>query len=251
MKRSYEAAGTAKLIDAESSVAGRPVSRRARGTVAPAARRERCPRSSSPGSTSATTRRGVGSTTRTCRGRARTRRCSAFSAWSTTRITCSSTSSSRHGTMPRRHGAAWSSLTSSIGSTTCTARTSSWMPTPDAVEIRRLSNADARAHLDGLAAILRDCVEGGASVSYMAPFSDEDARTAFEGFVADAERGGRLVLAAFENGEVVGTVQVLLALPPNQAHRGEIAKLLVRRSARRRGVARRLMEAAEDEARAE
>jgi GNAT superfamily N-acetyltransferase len=125
------------------------------------------------------------------------------------------------------------------------------MPTPDAVEIRRLSNADARAHLDGLAAILRDCVEGGASVSYMAPFSDEDARTAFEGFVADAERGGRLVLAALENGEVVGTVQVLLALPPNQAHRGEIAKLLVRRSARRRGVARRLMEAAEDEARAE
>lgn len=125
------------------------------------------------------------------------------------------------------------------------------MPTPDAVDVRRLDGPAAREHLDGLAAVLRDCVEGGASVSYMAPFSDEDARAAFEAFVADAERGGRLVLAAFEDGEVVGTVQVVLALPPNQPHRGEIAKLLVRRSVRRRGIARRLMEAAEDAARAE
>ena len=49
----------------------------------------------------------------------------------------------------------------------------------------------ARAHLDGLAAVLRDCVEGGASVSYMAPFSDDDAREAFDGFVSEAERGRR------------------------------------------------------------
>lgn len=123
--------------------------------------------------------------------------------------------------------------------------------TADGIEIRRLEGADTRAHLDALAAVLRDCVEGGASVSYMAPFSDEDARTAFEGFVAEAERGRRLIIAAFDGGEVVGTVQVVLALPPNQPHRGEIAKLLVRRSARRRGIARRLMEHAEAEALAE
>jgi GNAT superfamily N-acetyltransferase len=119
------------------------------------------------------------------------------------------------------------------------------------IEIRRLDGGDATAHLDGLAAVLRDCVEGGASVSYMAPFSHADALAAFEGFVADAGRGHRLVLAAFAGEELVGTVQVVLALPPNQPHRGEVAKLLVRRSARRRGIARLLMERAEAEARAE
>jgi GNAT superfamily N-acetyltransferase len=125
------------------------------------------------------------------------------------------------------------------------------MPAPDAIDIRRLNGAEARARLDALAAVLRDCVEGGASVSYMAPFSDDDAREAFAGFVSDAEWGGRVILAAFDDGELVGTVQIVLALPPNQPHRGEIAKLLVHRSARRRGIARRLMERAEAEAHGE
>ena len=85
----------------------------------------------------------------------------------------------------------------------------------------------------------------------MAPFSEEDARAAFDGFITEAELGRRLIIAAFDDGELVGSVQVILALPPNQPHRGEIAKLLVRRSARRRGIARRLMERAEAEALAE
>jgi GNAT superfamily N-acetyltransferase len=85
----------------------------------------------------------------------------------------------------------------------------------------------------------------------MAPFSHADARAAFEGFVADAEQGKRLILAAYRGDELVGTVQIVLALMPNQPHRGEIAKMLVRRSARRRGIAQRLMERAEEEARAE
>src|SRR5207244_2794536 len=104
---------------------------------------------------------------------------------------------------------------------------------------------------DGLAAVLADCVEGGASVSYMAPFSHEDARAAFEGFAAEVEHGRRVLLAAFADGVLVGTVQVIFAWPPNQPHRGEIAKLLVRRSARRRGIAQMLMERAEAEALAE
>jgi GNAT superfamily N-acetyltransferase len=119
------------------------------------------------------------------------------------------------------------------------------------IEVRRLDDAEAREHLGGLAAVLADCVAGGASVSYMAPFSHDDARAAFEGFVADAERGGRVLLAAFDDGRVVGTVQVVLSTPPNQPHRADIAKLLVHRSARRRGVAQRLMERAEAEARTE
>ena len=120
--------------------------------------------------------------------------------------------------------------------------------TSEQIEIHRLRPPEAHEELDALATVLFDCVSGGASVSYMEPFSREQARTAFEGFAAESEQG---ILAAFGGGEIVGTVQVILALPPNQPHRGEIAKLLVLRSARRRGIATLLMERAEAEARAE
>ncbi len=119
------------------------------------------------------------------------------------------------------------------------------------IEIRRLDAAEVDAQLDALAAVLYDCVAGGASVSFLAPFSHEQAREVFELWAAEVEAGHRLVIAAFVNDYLVGTVQVILALPPNQPHRGEIAKLLVHRSARRRGIARLLMERAELEARAE
>jgi GNAT superfamily N-acetyltransferase len=85
----------------------------------------------------------------------------------------------------------------------------------------------------------------------MAPFSPAQAREVFEGYAEEVERGRRVLLAAFDDDRLVGTVQILLALPPNQAHRAEIAKLLVHRAARKRGVARLLMERAEVEARAE
>ena len=125
------------------------------------------------------------------------------------------------------------------------------MTVADDVLVRRLDSAEAREQLDALAAVVVDCVEGGASVSYLAPFSLDDARAAVEPMVADAERGGRVILGAFLNGELVGTVQVLLAFPPNQPHRGEIAKMLVHRSARNRGIGQLLMEHAEEAARAE
>jgi GNAT superfamily N-acetyltransferase len=108
-----------------------------------------------------------------------------------------------------------------------------------------------RTQIGALADVLVDCVAGGASVSYMAPFSHADGRAVFEAWVAEVEQGRRLILGAFTGDDLVGTVQVILALPPNQPHRGEIAKLLVHRSARRRGVAQLLMEHAESEARAE
>jgi GNAT superfamily N-acetyltransferase len=119
------------------------------------------------------------------------------------------------------------------------------------VEVRRLEPAEARARLDELAAVLEDCVAGGASVGYMVPFSLADARAAFEGFVAGAERGERALLAAFDGERLVGTAQVVLAVPANGLHRAEIARVLVRREARRRGIAERLMVAAEDVARDE
>jgi GNAT superfamily N-acetyltransferase len=121
----------------------------------------------------------------------------------------------------------------------------------DELEIRRLASADVHEQLDALAGVLVDCVAGGASVSYLAPFSHEDARGEFEGWAVEVEQGRRLLLAAFANGDLVGTVQVVFAWPPNQPHRADIVKLLVHRTARRRGIAERLMERAEAEARAE
>ena len=125
------------------------------------------------------------------------------------------------------------------------------MPAAEQVVVRRLAGAELHAQLDGLAAVLADCVAGGASVSYMDPFSHEQARKAFEGFAAEVDQDRRVLLAAYDGDRLVGTVQVILAVPPNQPHRGEIAKLLVHRSARRRGVAKLLMERAEIEARSE
>jgi GNAT superfamily N-acetyltransferase len=119
------------------------------------------------------------------------------------------------------------------------------------VTIERLDAAGARLHRDALAEVLLDCVEGGASVSYMWPLPREAARAAFEALVPEIEAGSRVLLAAFDGGEVVGTVQLAAAWPPNQRHRADVAKLLVRRSARRRGVARMLMERLEHEARTE
>ncbi len=125
------------------------------------------------------------------------------------------------------------------------------MAAAEPIEIRRLAGAELQAQVDSLATVLADCVAGGASVSYLEPFSHEQARAELAAMAAEVELGRRLLLAAFVGGEVVGTVQVILALPPNQPHRGEIAKLLVRRSARKRGVARLLMEQAESAARTE
>jgi ribosomal protein S18 acetylase RimI-like enzyme len=119
------------------------------------------------------------------------------------------------------------------------------------IDVRRLAGPELSAHLDGLASVLADCVAGGASVSYMAPLTHADARAQIEAWAVEVEQGKRLLLAAFRDGEVVGTVQVVSATPPNQPHRADVAKLLVHRGARRRGVAQLLMERAETEARAE
>lgn len=118
------------------------------------------------------------------------------------------------------------------------------------VEIRQLTAAEGRRHLGGLAEVLLDCVDGGASVSFMAPLSRAEAEAFFASAVAEVERGRRILLAAFEEAKLVGTVQMVTALPPNQPHRADVAKLLVMRSARGRGVGRRLMLGVEEAGRA-
>lgn len=116
------------------------------------------------------------------------------------------------------------------------------------ISVRRLGRADADAELDALAAVLHDCVERGASVSFMHPFTLDDARAYYESVLDEIDAGTRVLLAAYGGGELVGTVQVVHAWPPNQPHRADITKLLVHGRARGRGLGRRLMEAAEEAA---
>jgi GNAT superfamily N-acetyltransferase len=122
------------------------------------------------------------------------------------------------------------------------------MTTTEAPRIHSLSTV-AEAHVQALADLLIDCVEGGASVSFMLPLTRERA-VAFWRKVADGvARGERALLVAEDAGGLLGTVQLVLEQPENQPHRAEVAKMLVHRRARRRGIGALLMQAAEQEAR--
>lgn len=119
----------------------------------------------------------------------------------------------------------------------------------DAVRIRPVQEVGER-EIEGLSEVLIDCVEGGASVSFMLPMSRAKAEAFWRGTLASAARGERVVLAAEDaTGAIVGTVQVIWAQPENQPHRGDLAKMLVHRRARRRGIGAALLAAAERSAR--
>lgn len=119
---------------------------------------------------------------------------------------------------------------------------------PDDIRIRRLDRI-SDSDIQGLSDVLIDCVEGGASVSFMLPISRETAETFWRGVAASAAKGERVVLAAQDaDGKIIGTVQVVWAQPENQPHRGDIAKMLVHRRARRLGLGAALLGAAEQSA---
>ncbi len=112
--------------------------------------------------------------------------------------------------------------------------------------IRRLSADETLRAAPALGAVLKDCVDGGASVSFMAGLTLDEA-TAFWARAAAAQASdGRAVLAAEDDEGLFGVVQVIAAGMPNQPHRGDVAKMLVHRRGRRRGVAQALLAAAED-----
>ena len=96
-----------------------------------------------------------------------------------------------------------------------------------------------------LSQILIEVVANGGSVSFMHPLAPDAAEAFWAGSLAASARGERIVLGAFDDGTLVGTVTLLLDCPPNQPHRAEIAKLMTRASHRGRGVAKALMRAAE------
>ena len=114
--------------------------------------------------------------------------------------------------------------------------------------IRLLDAAEARAAIPELSEVLTDCVNGGASVGFMQPYTNADAEPYWQDVVDAVASGATLLLVAELDGRSVGTVQVGAAQMPNQPHRGDLKKLLVHRSARGKGLARLLMDAAEREA---
>jgi GNAT superfamily N-acetyltransferase len=100
-----------------------------------------------------------------------------------------------------------------------------------------------------LCALLRDAVEGGASVGYLVPVREEEMRAFWQDVFADARAGSRVVLVARQAGRIAGTVQLELAMKPNSRHRAEVQKLLVFQAHRRNGLGAALMAAAETAAR--
>jgi GNAT superfamily N-acetyltransferase len=122
----------------------------------------------------------------------------------------------------------------------------------DNVTVRRVGANEAAACLESLADVLIDCVEGGASVSFMLPIARETALEFWRKVADGVANGDRVLLVAEDgNGQIVGTVQMIIAQPENQPHRADIAKMLVHRKARRKGVGQRLMAEVERAAREE
>jgi GNAT superfamily N-acetyltransferase len=122
----------------------------------------------------------------------------------------------------------------------------------DDVNVRRVGANEAAACVETLAEVLIDCVEGNASVSFMRPLSRDKAIAFWRGVADGVARNERVLLIAEDaEGQVVGTVQLITALPENQPHRADVAKMLVHRKARRRGIAQRLMAAVDQAAREE
>ena len=115
------------------------------------------------------------------------------------------------------------------------------------VTIRQLTPQEARDRISALSAVLIDCVEGGASVSFMLPLTQDRADAFWQGVADGVAAGERILLVAQapSTDRIVGTVQVVLKQPENQPHRADIAKMLVHSGARRQGVGAALMRAAE------
>ena len=114
--------------------------------------------------------------------------------------------------------------------------------------LRRVHALDEEL-IEQLAGVLLDCVEGGASVSFMLPLTRDRAVAFWRRVAQGVAAGERALLVAEDAHGICGTVQLLLDLPENQPHRADVAKMLVHRRARRQGLGAALMRAAETTAR--
>ena len=116
------------------------------------------------------------------------------------------------------------------------------------VTVRALTRDQALAAIPQLSEVLIDCVQNGASVSFLPPLAPSRADAFWQGVAASVAPGGIILLVAQAGERIVGTVQVQPAGAPNQPHRADVAKMLVHSDYRRRGLGAALMQAAEDQA---
>lgn len=112
------------------------------------------------------------------------------------------------------------------------------------ISIRRLPRLD-HSHVEQLADILLDCVNGNYSVSFMRPMTRERSLLFWNKVAAGVATGERAILVAEDERGIVGTVQLVLDLPENQPHRADVVKMMVASRARRQGIGAALMRAVE------
>jgi acetyltransferase len=117
------------------------------------------------------------------------------------------------------------------------------------IMIEQLSSDQAAANLPALIELLQDSVACGASIGFLPPLGDGEAREYWNGVIEELARGALVLLIARQDGVVVGTVQLALAQRPNARHRAEVQKLLVHTRARRQGIGQALLHAADNAAR--
>jgi len=110
--------------------------------------------------------------------------------------------------------------------------------------IHSLDAAALQTRLDAFASLLHAAVHAGANINFVLPFSLEEAAGFWqESVLPPLAAKQRLLFAAMEGEQAIGTVQLDLAMPPNQPHRADVAKLMVHPDHRRRGLGRQLMQA--------
>lgn len=122
---------------------------------------------------------------------------------------------------------------------------------PGSVVLQALAAPLSAGDRDGLLSLLTECVAGGASIGFLAPLARAEAEAYWAKVEGDVRGGGKVLLVAREAGlgAIVGSAQLALESRANGRHRAEVQKVMVRPAARRRGIATRLMEAVEAEAR--
>jgi acetyltransferase len=123
------------------------------------------------------------------------------------------------------------------------------MVDPAHISIECVRAGDEARVLPGLVALLQDTVASGASVGFLPPLSEEEARGYWQAVFAGVADRSHVLLVASDAGEIVGSVQLELAMRPNGLHRAEVQKLFVHQSQRRRGIGQELMQAVEQVAR--
>jgi GNAT superfamily N-acetyltransferase len=116
-----------------------------------------------------------------------------------------------------------------------------------AVAIDRIGSGAGAGDIRGLVDLLLDAIDSNAGVSFMPGLTRAEAEAWWRSALAPPRA---IVLVARLEGGIVGTVQLQPSWAPNQPHRGDVAKLIVHRRARRRGIGRALMTALEEAARA-